>query len=43
MIKLIIAIKRKPDMTPETFHEHWRTTHAELVGTNPASKKYISK
>jgi len=43
MIKLIVGIKRKAGMTPEAFHEHWRTTHAELVRTNPASKKYIRK
>jgi len=43
MIKLIVGIKRKASMSPEDFHEHWRTSHAELVKTNPASKKYIRK
>jgi uncharacterized protein (TIGR02118 family) len=43
MIKLIVGIKRKSGMSPEAFHEHWRTTHAELVRTCAASRKYIRK
>lgn len=43
MVKLIVGIKRKSGMSPEAFHEHWRTTHAELVRTNPASRKYIRR
>ena len=43
MIKLIVAIKRKPGMSQEAFLQHWRTNHAELVSTNPASRKYIRK
>jgi uncharacterized protein (TIGR02118 family) len=43
MIKLIVAIRRKAGMSPEAFHNHWRTTHAELVRTTGASKKYIRK
>ena len=43
MIKLIVGIKRKAGMSPAEFHEHWRTTHAELVRACPASSKYIRK
>ena len=43
MIKVIIGIRRKKGMRPEAFHKHWRTTHAELVRTNAASRKYIRK
>jgi uncharacterized protein (TIGR02118 family) len=43
MIKLIVAVKRKAGMSAEEFHRHWRTRHAELVRTNPASKRYIRK
>jgi len=43
MIKLIVAVKRKAGMSAEEFHRHWRTTHAELVGTNPASRRCIRK
>ena len=43
MIKLIVGIKRKKCMSPEQFHQHCRTTHAELIRSNPASHKYIRK
>jgi len=43
MVKVIVGIKRKVGMSPEDFHEHWRTTHADLVRENQASKKYIRK
>ena len=43
MIKLIVAIKRNPSMSPAEFHEYWRTAHAEKVGALAASKKYIRK
>ena len=43
MIKVIVAVKRKAGMSPEEFHRHWRTTHADLVRESPASKKYIRK
>ena len=43
MIKLIVAIKRNPAMTPAEFHHYWRTTHSEKVRALPASKRYIRK
>ena len=43
MIKLIVSIKRKTGMSPEDFHKHWRTTHADLIRSNAASQKYIRK
>ena len=43
MIKLIVAIKRNPSMTPAEFHEYWRTTHSGKVRALPATKKYIRK
>ena len=43
MIKLIVGIKRKQGMSPEEFHQHWRTTHADLIRSNAASQKYIRK
>lgn len=38
MIKLIVAIKRHSSITPEEFHDYWRTTHAQKVKALPASK-----
>ena len=38
MIKLIVAIKRHPSITPAEFHEYWRATHAPKVKALAASK-----
>jgi uncharacterized protein (TIGR02118 family) len=43
MIKLIAAVKKRPDMSAEEFHEHWRTHHAQLVKDNPAALRYVRK
>jgi uncharacterized protein (TIGR02118 family) len=43
VIKLIVAIKRNPAMTPAEFHEYWRTTHSEKVQALAASKRYIRR
>ena len=29
MIKLIVAVKRNPAMSPAEFHRYWRTEHAQ--------------
>jgi uncharacterized protein (TIGR02118 family) len=38
MIKLIVAIKRNPAMSPAEFHHYWRTEHAAKVRSIPAHK-----
>jgi uncharacterized protein (TIGR02118 family) len=43
MIKLIVAVRKRPDMSVEEFQDHWRTRHAELVRNSPATAKYIRK
>lgn len=43
MIKLIVAVRKRPDMSVEAFQDHWRTRHAELVRNSPATAKYIRK
>lgn len=43
MIKLIVAIRRRPDMSVEDFQDHWRTRHAQLVKNSPAASKYVRK
>lgn len=43
MIKLIVAVKRRPEMGAEEFHQHWRTQHARLVKDNPATLKYVRR
>ena len=43
MIKVIVAIKKHPDLSVADFQSHWRNQHAALVKSNPASKRYIRK
>lgn len=43
MIKLIVAIRKRPDLSVEDFQHHWRTRHAPLVRDNPATRRYIRK
>lgn len=44
MVKLIVAIKRNPALTPAEFHEYWRTHHAAKVRALTASsliRRYV--
>jgi len=43
LIKLIVAVRKRSDMSIEAFQEHWRTRHAELVRNCPATSKYVRK
>lgn len=43
MIKLMIAVKRAPGLSPDEFREHMRSVHAVLVRTCPATEKYVRK
>lgn len=43
MIKLIVAIRRNPDMSPAEFHEYWRTEHARKVRALPACARYVRR
>lgn len=43
MIKLIVAIRKRPDMSAGDFQDHWRNRHAELVRDNPATARYVRK
>jgi uncharacterized protein (TIGR02118 family) len=40
VIKLICFVKRKPGMSPEDFHRHWREVHGPLIG-NTKSGSYV--
>jgi uncharacterized protein (TIGR02118 family) len=43
LIKLIVAIKRHADMSPEQFHHYWRTEHAQKVRSIPACARYVRR
>jgi len=31
MLKIILCIKRRPEMTREAFHAYWKDTHSKVV------------
>src|SRR5262245_26550462 len=31
MLKIVLCIKRKPEMTREAFHTYWKEVHAKVV------------
>ena len=41
MIKLITFLKRKPELSVESFQRHWRTRHAALVARLPGLRRYV--
>ena len=41
MIKVIVFVKRNPELTPEAFHHHWREVHARLVAGTPSVARRI--
>jgi len=43
MVKLIVAVRKRADLSVEEFQQHWRETHARLVRECPATQKYIRK
>ncbi len=43
MIKLIVVVKRNAAMSPEQFHQYWRTEHAAKVRSIPASARYVRR
>jgi uncharacterized protein (TIGR02118 family) len=43
MIKLIVAVKRRPGMTPEEFQQHWIERHAPLVRGAAATSRYVRR
>ena len=43
MVKLIVCVKRNPDMDVEEFHQYCRTSHGELIKSIPGLRKYVRK
>ena len=40
MIKVVTWFKRRPDLTPEAFVQHWQGRHAEKVVRMPGLRRY---
>lgn len=41
MIKFFFVLRKKPEITKEEFHRHWKTSHADIVRRLPGLVKYI--
>lgn len=44
MVKMIFCLRRRPEVTPEAFREHWRNVHAPLIAKHAAAlgiKRYV--
>lgn len=39
--KLYALIPRRPDLSDEAFHRHWRTTHADLARKISSLRRYV--
>ena len=43
MIKVIVFVKRNPELSPEAFHRHWREVHGRLLSENPSLSRHIAR
>ncbi len=41
MIKTVTLLSRRPDLTAEEFHRHWKSVHAPLVLAMPRVRRYV--
>jgi uncharacterized protein (TIGR02118 family) len=41
VIKFFFVLRRRPDLTPEQFHEYWKTTHGPMVAQLPGLVRYV--
>jgi uncharacterized protein (TIGR02118 family) len=41
MIKFMVVLYRRPDLTPEQFREYFRKVHGPLAESIPGLRKYI--
>ena len=41
MVKSIVFLKRRSDMTQEEFHNYWREVHAPIVLKLPGIRRYV--
>ncbi len=43
MIKLVGCLRRKPGLSEEEFHRHWKEVHGPLVKSVPEFSHYVRK
>jgi uncharacterized protein (TIGR02118 family) len=43
MVELVCFVRRRPGMSAEAFHTHWRDRHGPLVRDNAAARRYVRR
>ncbi len=41
MMKMVLLLTRKPELSPEQFVSYWRTKHAPMVRKVPHLRRYV--
>ena len=41
MVKLTCLVRRKPDMSPQDFHDYWRDRHGPLVASTKSGSHVL--
>lgn len=41
MVKLFAFIRRRPDLSAEEFHAHWRDRHGPLIADTPELARHV--
>ncbi len=41
MVRLTCLLRRRPGLTPEQFHEHWREVHGPLIATTRSGSHVV--
>ena len=41
MLKFVVVLYRRPDLTPEQFHENLRNEHGPLAEALPGLRRYV--
>ena len=41
MVRLTCLLRRKPGMTPEEFHDHWRNRHGPLIASSESGRYVV--
>jgi hypothetical protein len=41
MITLVCPVNRRPGLSPEDYHRHWRDVHARLIAGTPSLARHL--
>jgi hypothetical protein len=43
MVKIMMFIKKKPEIESELFRKHWWTTHVDIAMSNPIFREKVQR